>query len=88
MLLPEHAEKDDLNAEHGTKSIVALLAGLPFPAALLTAPLQSSPEKIWKHSNEAPSIIGFRPDAGRRLPRLSDRTRGCPGLDRSRTASA
>ena len=45
MLLPEHAEKDDLNAEQGTKSIVALLAGLPFPAALLTAPLQSSPEK-------------------------------------------
>jgi len=45
MLLPEHAEKDDLNAKHGTKSIVALLAGLPFPAALLAAPLQSSPEK-------------------------------------------
>ena len=45
MLHPEHAEKDDLNAEHGTKSIVALLAGLPFPAALLAAPLQSSPEK-------------------------------------------
>src|SRR5262249_8785056 len=72
-----HEEKDDLNPKHGTKTIIPLLSGLP-PSLRVCISLLT----IWKHSYEAPSIVGFRPYAGRSLPRLHESAGACPSLDR------